>query len=236
MKTNIENVGQYISDEDELPLSSVRRRGIGLTPVVLSSDDDSDAAAAKRTTPRPSRPATSAVVTPLRFFIGGRSGAAPLSDSQRRKSTKRSKQRDHAIKAPKPTAPARRFTRSSAGPLVNKKPVETSSDDETELEALPSRKPSSVRPPRSSHSKPAETVETTDDDDDILPRATPARRQKSKAVTVISSGGESSNDGLVISTNRRRIVKKAVEPSPSESQNSANDLQEDLDALRETGV
>ncbi len=236
VKRNVEKDVQSLSDEDYLPLPSVRRRGNGSTPVMLSSDDDLDTTSANLTTPRRTRPTSSAAVTPLRFFVGGRSGAAPISDTQRRKSIGSPKQRNRNTKAIEPTSPPRRFMRSSARPRGNNKIAEVSTDDETESDISPSFQTSSPKILRTSNSKSADIAETTDDDGDIVPKVGRAARQKPKAVTVIPSGNESSDEDLVISPPRRRLIKKAVEPSSSGSQDSADDLEEDLDALRETKV
>jgi hypothetical protein len=234
-KRNVEKNTLILSDEDEMPLPGARRRGIGSTPAVLSSDDEIDPALAEPTTPCRKRP-SSAAVTPLRFFVGGRSGAAPLSDFQRRKSVSSSKQRNDASKAIAPTSTTKRFMRSSTGPRGNKNVVEVSTDDESEPETLPSFQTRSTRKLRPSNSKLADKATTTDDDGDIGTKTGRVVRSKSKAMTIVSSGSERSDGDLVISPTRRRLTKKVVEPSSSDSQNSANELQEDLDALRETQV
>ena len=227
MEETVEEEAQYLSDEDELPLPSVRRRGIGSTPVILSSDDDSDSEPAVPITPRQNR-VTPAIVSPLRFLVGGRSGAAPLSDFQRRKKVSSTKQREATTKPSKSASPPKRFLRSSAGPQANRNLAQSSSDDETELDT-----PECIQ--TNFERKPPNAADRTDDGD-ILPRVGRAERLKSKVVTVTSSGSESSDEDLMISPSRRRHAKKAVELLSPESQNSANDLQEDLDALRGTGA
>lgn len=234
-KRNVEKDALYPSGEDDMPLPSVRSRGISSTQAVLSSDDDVDRALVEPTTPRRNRP-SSAAVTPLRFFVGGRSGAAPLSDFQRRKSVDLSKKRNGARKAIVPTSPPKRFMRSSAGPRGNKSVIDVSTDDESEPEAPPSFQIRSTRKLRPSNSKLADKAVTPDDDGDVVPKSGRAARQKSEALTVISSSSESSDVDLVISTTRRKLTKKAVEPPSSDSQRSADEVQEDVNALRETQV
>lgn len=228
-KKSVEEENRYLSDEyDELPLPGVRRRGFGSAPVILSSDDDLDSGPAKTVTPRQNR-TTTAAISPLRFLVGGRSGAAPLSDFRRRKTVSSTKHRGAATKALESTPPPKRFMRSSAGHRANKILAQASSDDETEPETPQSIQINFTR-------KPRKAADVTEDDGDIIPRAGRAEGLKSETMTVISSGSESSDEGVVISPSRKRPAKKAVELSSPDSQNSANDLQEDLDALRETGA
>ena len=233
-----ERGNQYLSEEDELALPRVRKRGTGSTPVTLSSDDDSDSVPVEPITPRRKRPSSSAVRSPLQFLVGGRSGAAPLSNSQRRKSVDSGKQRSIPTKAPRAASPPQRFMRSSARARPNRNLAQASTDDETEFESSPNIQTKLTRKsqPSHPHSTPSHKADTTDDDEDIVPSAGRSGRQKSKAATVISSDNQSSDEYLGTSSNRRRFAKKVVELSSPESQDSAYDLQEDLDALQETAV
>lgn len=235
MKRNFEKDILLVSDEDEMPLSSVRRRGIGSTPAALTSDDELGPTPAEPTTPCRNRPSSAAVI-PLRFFAGGRSGAAPLSDLQRRKPVSSSEKRNDASRAIAITSTSKRFMRSSTGSRGNQNVVDVSTDNESEPETLPSFRTRSTRKLRPSNSKVANKATTTDEDGNIGTKTGRVVRSKSKAVTIVSSGSERSDGDLVISPTRRRLTKKVVESPSSDSQNSANELQEDLDALRETQV
>ena len=239
IKSDVGSESQHFSDEDEVPLPSVRKRGIGPTPVILSSDDDSDSGLAESVTPRQRKTSSSAVRSPLQSLVGGRSGAAPLSNSRKLKSADSVKRRNAPIQALRSTSPPKRFMRSSAGARPNKVFAQSSTDDETESETptniqMKSTRDSQPSPP---HRKPSNKAQITDGEDgDISPHTSQPGRQKSKAVTVISSDSQSSNEGLVITSNRRRLGKRVINLSSPEPKGSADDLQEDLDALRDTAV
>ena len=233
MKTKIDE--QYISDEDELPLPRVKRRGVGRTPILLSNDDDSDPASAEPVTPRRSKPVSSANVTPLRFFVGGKSGAAPLSDSQRRRKSDQAGYRRRATKTLEPVSPPKRFMRSTATRKDKKTIAEISTDDESDPQPSPGFQPSSTRELRhTSKGKLADTSNATNDAEKDAPKTGWSGRQKSGPVTVISSSSESSDEELVISPRRRRLGKRKVKLLSSDAEDSVNDLKDDLDDLQGT--
>ena len=237
-KVIAERGNQNLSDNDELHLPSARDRGTGSTPVIVSSDDDSDSQPVEPVTPHEKNPASSAVRSPLQFLVGGRSGAAPLSNSQRRKSADLGKHRNPPTKSLRPTSPPKRFMRSSARAQPYKNLVQLSTDSDSESETSPNIQRKVTRKSRAkpSHPKLSDKADTTADERDIVPSIGRSGRQKSKAMTVISSDSQSSDESLVVSSNRRRFIKKMVELSSPESQDSDDDLEEDLNALRETAV
>ena len=239
IKTKAETDNQYLSDEDNLPLPSVRRRMAGSKIVILSSDDDSDSSSAAPTTPHRSRPKSSAVVTPLRFLSGGRSGTAPLSESQRRKKGDRLGQGERGTKRRERLTPPKRFTRSSAALQAKEVVAEISTDGEDGLQLSPGIQPSPTSRGKlcfESKSNLADSTEGSDHDGVVLPKAGRKGRQSSVPVAMVSGSSESSEKDPIISPRIGRLSRKKVGSCSSSSHDSANDLKNDLDDLRETSA
>ena len=115
-------------------------------------------------------------------------------------------------------------------PSSRKQAIPKSPDIHSPLSPAPSRLSSTAR------------INTDDGDDEII--QTPSRKSKrvtkTSPLTVVESDGDETNENLVFSPKRRRLVTKNImNASYTDSEDSDNqvaeELQEDLDNLRDSG-
>lgn len=227
------------SDEGDVPVSSSVQRKARPSAIYSSSEDESDPVLPKLgsrrrasklpvpNSPNPQLPhtPTSSRVRPLGFILGGNTGNAPLSRSQRYKTEPRSIGR----KIDDQDSKVSRRTRSHI-------------TENLEFDS-PKRK---VRPSTSSYNdlNRNTTESDTDEEDDEITQ-TPSKKSNSNAGLAptrnLNTGdSDESSEDLVISPKRRRLVAKNFEDPPQneldDSHNQiAEDLQADMDDLRDTG-
>ena len=200
------------SSEDEAPVPSTRRNRAAPINVVPSSDEDSVFVAPSP----PSRPSFSTPRAARSFLLGGNSGNAPISNSQRRNLVS-PKEKRSSLKTNTEASDKSRGTnvKNTTRKLRRQLSVSPSPNEQTDDSVRKSRSPQTSKNGKRAPVAP-----------DIL---------------VLSDYGENSSSEDVIATplRRRRHIGQlrfsSQEPKePAES--SSDNLQEEVDDLRDTGM
>ena len=185
---------------------------------------------------------------PLKFVLGGSSGTAPISSSFKRKtvtptksrqgqqSSRRTENKSKTAEGPTTSTQSARITRRPFRPVLDFDP--TSDDSEPEYikqEEASIAESQNVAPLSIANSR------SDEDSDVVIPSPRGLRRSAQRRRSSHIDGSASTDSDVIVAsaTKKKRLVRSTrscVSPSKPHSYEMDEDLQEDLEAIKDTEV